>query len=92
MLAQCHHVKSSIPVLHAQLCRATFFGMPANENSPDPASFASLGELAALLEVFGLPVAHELARRSAKPLQVGPGPGLALMAGTFCCRLGVPRR
>ena len=45
-----------------------------NAALPDAASFASLDELSALLEVFGLPVAEELARRSAKPLQVSPVP------------------
>ena len=47
--------------------------MSADAGKLDPASYASLDELAALLEVFGLPVAQELARCAAKPLQVCPG-------------------
>ena len=53
-----------------RICRDTFFGMSANAEALDPASYASLDELAALLEVFGLPLAQELAKCAAKPLQV----------------------
>ena len=56
-----------------QVCRETFFSMSADAGKLDPASYASLDELAALLEVFGLPLAQELARCAAKPLQVCPG-------------------